>query len=115
MELPAALLFAATTIFYLMIAHNTSGGCLFTDQMVGYWVAEINLLNQSIQSHMLIILVRSLKMTRHRYSFLVVTHDTEGVLKYLTFPNTSDAEETTLIWEFKISVLNEVMQKIYHL
>lgn len=71
-------------------------------------MAEINLLNQSLQSHMLIILTTSLKMTRNRYSFLGTTHDIKDVLKYLTFPNTSNAKEATLIWDTEISTLDEV-------
>lgn len=94
--------------FTLMIIHNSWRRYLFTNQMVGYCMAEINLLNQSLQSHMLIILTTSLKMTRNRYSFLGTTHDIKDVLKYLIFPNTSNAKEATLIWDTEVSTPDEV-------
>lgn len=79
--------------------------------MVGCWMEEISLLNQNTQSHMVIILIWSLKMTRNRSSFLGGAHDID-VLKFPLYPSISDAEETTLIWESKICTQSEVMQKI---
>lgn len=47
-------------------------------------------------------------MTRNRYAFLGATHDVKDVLKYLTFPNISNAKGTTLIGESETSTLDEV-------